>query len=219
MTFNGQVRWDFIPSLGEVLPITDHKLFFSIFSPALFNFVMNISKAEFTSSLGTPLLYEQFSGHRQLVQLFQPLQVSTKSCLGLSLQSLIPFPAWTKGNDQECLSLQNLHGSRSWTCRLQLPYPQPHDNGKPHYFCWPEQLRVMKTQSLVLWVGCLCPRNCYSSQTFSSPRGIPCPFLTKLEGLQLKCTKQMLPTWYQSHQIAEVSNTTQWGKYTVWNII
>lgn len=209
MTFNGQARWAFIPPLGEVLPTPNQKFFFNIFSPVLFNFVKNISKAEFTTSLGIPLLYVQSSGHRQLVLLFQPLPVPAKPYLDLSLQPLILSPAWTKGHGQECARLPNLHGARSRTCRLQLPQPLPHVRGQPHYFCWSEQLRLINVQSLVLWVACLSPQNCYRSQMFSSPRGIPYPFLTKLYRFQLKCTKKMQATWYQSHQIAEVSNTTQ----------
>lgn len=134
VTFNGQVRWLFISPLGKVLPTTNQNVLFTIFSPAMFSFTTNISKAAFTNLLGRLLLYLKFLGHRQLV------------CWYVSLCQFLPnhFCIWPFSPSSQCqqqpdmyqaafmrhgwramakpvLLSKKLDGARSETRRLQAP--------------------------------------------------------------------------------------------------
>ena len=121
VTFNGQVRWLAIPPLGEVLPTTNQKFFFSILSPAMFSFMTNISKAGFTNLLGRLLLYFSFSGHRQWV------------CWYVSLCWFLPNHFWIcafspssrcRQQPSTCQAVFTLHGRRA-TAKAVLVSKKP----------------------------------------------------------------------------------------------
>lgn len=175
-------------------------------------------------------LYLQLSGHRQLACHPSPSATPYHVISSFGPPALHPDSdrlwdaARMEGHGQGCPCLQKV----GWCQELNPQAPGSPSRclgpgGMNLHYC-SQLLRPagvftcarVNLAALGFAAGWLCPQNWGSSQTSSSPRGIPSHFLTKARGVTARAY-QTHPTSQQANQTAKESNIH--NEENIWTII